>query len=216
VIRAWDGWIDANETWTYASANTITVPAGATSIYAVEDRIKFTQHSVVKYVPLIAVANTLLTIPVNTNYVIENTATYPITLNYYSHGMNPLGYPHWFNYTPTGPTNTTMTGRFSVEGGSVFCKIYGILTGTPAWTNLPTLPIPAANPQMGTGQSFAVEGSGGYFDTGTANYPGLFYPNVKSNATIVTLYANAGAVSTTNPITWANGDQWYVDFNYII
>ena len=45
---------------------------------------------------MVTVADTLLTILVNTDYVVENTGTYPITLNYYSHELSPIGYPHWF------------------------------------------------------------------------------------------------------------------------
>lgn len=37
-----DGWISAGETWTYASATTITVPSGAASKYQKEDWIKIT------------------------------------------------------------------------------------------------------------------------------------------------------------------------------
>ena len=38
-----DGWISADETWAYASATTITVPAGATSKYSAGDKIKLNQ-----------------------------------------------------------------------------------------------------------------------------------------------------------------------------
>ncbi len=41
-----DGWQPANETWTYASATTITVPSGAASKYAKGDKIKLTQTTV--------------------------------------------------------------------------------------------------------------------------------------------------------------------------
>ncbi len=36
-----DGWQDPAQTWTYASAATITVPSGAASIYSVGDKIKY-------------------------------------------------------------------------------------------------------------------------------------------------------------------------------
>jgi hypothetical protein len=88
-----DGWILANETWTYASASTINVPTGAASKYAKGDRIKWTQTTV-KYGVIVAVADTLLTIMVNTDYVVANAA---ISANYYSHEANPVGYPDWFN-----------------------------------------------------------------------------------------------------------------------
>jgi len=106
-----DGWISANETWTYASASTITVPTGAASKYAVGDRIKWTQTTV-KYGVIVTVADTLLTIAVNTDYVVTNAA---ITLNYYSHELSPIGYPHWFNYT------LSFTG-FSADPASPIAK----------------------------------------------------------------------------------------------
>ena len=92
-----DGWISANETWSYASASTITVPAGAASLYQKGDRIKWTQTTV-KYGVIVAVADTLLTIAVNNDYTVANAV---ITLNYYSHQLNPIGYPTWFGYDPT-------------------------------------------------------------------------------------------------------------------
>ena len=107
-----DGWTPVSSTWTYASASTITVPSGAASIYQKGDRIKWTQTTV-KYGVIVAVADTLLTIAVNTDYTVANAA---ISSIYYSHQANPLGYPHWFNYTPsityaggtTDPTSNTI------------------------------------------------------------------------------------------------------------
>ena len=124
-----DGWISANETWTYASASTITVPAGAASKYAVGDRIKWTQTTV-KYGVIVTVADTLLTIAVNTDYTVTNAA---ITLNYYSHEASPIGYPTWFNYAPSvtwtnGPTTTTDDAKFKVEGAS--CTVVWDRIGT--------------------------------------------------------------------------------------
>src|ERR1035437_2933126 len=76
-----DGWTPATGSWTYASASTITVPSGAAAIYQKGDRIKWTQTTV-KYGVIVAVADTLLTIAVNTDYVVTNAA---ISAIYYSH-----------------------------------------------------------------------------------------------------------------------------------
>jgi len=99
-----DGWINPNSTWTYASANTITVTSGAASIYAVGDKIKLTQTTV-KYFYITGVADTVLTITGGTDYTLLNAA---ISLNYYSHG-NAIGFPTSF----TIATNQTfsMNGR---------------------------------------------------------------------------------------------------------
>ncbi len=111
-----DGWTPTNETWTYASASTITVPSGAASKYQKGDRIKWTQTTV-KYGVIVSVANTVLTIAVNTDYVVTNAA---ISANYYSHALNPQGYPGWFNWTPTfvgfSDTPTLSIAKFAVNG----------------------------------------------------------------------------------------------------
>lgn len=38
-----DGWTSVSDTWTYASASTITVPSGAASLYQIGDRVGITQ-----------------------------------------------------------------------------------------------------------------------------------------------------------------------------
>lgn len=135
-----DGWISANETWTYASASTITVPTGAASKYKKGDRIKWTQTTV-KYGAIVTVADTLLTIQVNTDYVVTDAA---ISANFYSHELNPIGYPGWFAMAaPTwtvstfddgaGGQPTTNIFRISIKGNTAFVKCQG--SGTKAGAN---------------------------------------------------------------------------------
>ncbi len=111
-----DGWIDANETWTYLLSNLITVPTGAASKYNIGDKIKLTQTTV-KYFVIIGVADTILTVTGGTSYTLANAA---ITGNYYSHADQPLGFPAAFAYTITGWTGVTadFTGvaRFWTQG----------------------------------------------------------------------------------------------------
>jgi hypothetical protein len=155
VIRNYDGWIDANETWTYASANTITVPSGAASKYAVGDRIKWTQTTV-KYGVITAVADTLLTIAVNTDYVVTNAA---ISANYYSHEVNPMGYPQIFNFTPSityaggsGPTTASVVERYSITGKEItYWVTYTITTigsGNAVYIIM-SIPLQPANSSYG-------------------------------------------------------------------
>lgn len=134
-----DGWISAGETWTYASASTITVPSGAAAKYSKGDRIKFTQTTV-KYGVIVAVADTLLTIAVNTDYTVANAA---ITLNYYSHQQSPVGYPHWYAYTPTingtgGSIGTYAQDRaqfrYKVDGSSCTVFLNVRITNVGSWT----------------------------------------------------------------------------------
>jgi len=141
-----DGWTPASEAWTYASASTITVPAGAGSKYAVGDKIKWTQTTV-KYGVIVAVANTLLTIAVNTDYVVTDAA---ISLNYYSHELNPIGYPHWFTYTPTitwtagtAPSGSpTKRERFSIRGRTCMVSVFNHSYTPGATVTGASVPLP--------------------------------------------------------------------------
>lgn len=145
-----DGWIPVGDSWTYASASTITVPSGAASIYQKGDRIKWTQTTV-KYGVIVGVADTVLTIAVNTDYVVTDAA---ISAIYYSHQANPIGYPHWFNYTPTwgGFTGTVPSGgtvmKYAIKGNT--CSFY-LAPTTPGTSNATTLTftVPVA-PVSGT------------------------------------------------------------------
>jgi hypothetical protein len=60
-----DGWIPAEETWTYASATTITVPSGAASKYQKGDKIKITNNSATKYFSVVGVGGAAVTVLVN-------------------------------------------------------------------------------------------------------------------------------------------------------
>ena len=94
------GWIPAQETWAYASASTITVPAGAASKYSVGDKLKWTQTTL-RYAYVTAVADTVLTVVVAlANGTASEVANAAITSPYYSKASSPVGFPHSFNYTP--------------------------------------------------------------------------------------------------------------------
>lgn len=214
VIRAWDGWNAVADTWTYASATTITVPTGAASLYSVGDKIKLTQTTT-KYFYIVTVADTLLTVTGGSDYTLANAA---ITSPYVSHISNPVGFPQYFAYTPTGPTNTTLTGRFTVEGRTCFTTIKAVLTGVPNWTNMPTLPITVGASYLSNGYDTSSSGTGGYLDSGTANFINGITPTILAGDTTCRLdsTANSTIVSATNPITWATNDTWIVRLNYEI
>lgn len=117
----WNGWVDAGESWAYASPTTITVPSGAASKYAKGDKIKLTQTTV-KYFSIIAVADTLLTITGGTDYTLVNAA---ISLNYYSHEDSPVGFPGSFAYTPT----LVWTAGTAPSGAVGVTKVYFKVSG---------------------------------------------------------------------------------------
>lgn len=98
IFRGLDGWIDANETWTYASGvgtnvGTFTISGvDTTGKYQAGDKIKFTQTTV-KYAVITKVAfstDTTVTIYMGTDYTIANAA---ISANYYSKDSSPQGFP---------------------------------------------------------------------------------------------------------------------------
>lgn len=136
-----DGWQLANETWTYASASTITVPSGAASRYAKGDKIKITQTTV-KYFYIIGVADTVLTITGGSSYTLADAA---ISANYYSHQENPIGFPNYFTFTigswaTTGtaftnaPTSTQL--RFSISGVQCHVWIVALTNATSGGTGI--------------------------------------------------------------------------------
>jgi len=85
AVAGIDGWTTVTDTWLYASATTITVPAGALSIYQPGDVWKLTANSVVLEGYVSVVSNTLLTVVGDplTNYTFSNIK--------FSHMGVPLG-----------------------------------------------------------------------------------------------------------------------------
>jgi len=146
----WDGWQPAG-TWTYASATTITVPAGAAAIYSVGDKIKLTQTTV-KYFYIITVADTLLTVTGGSDYTVADAA---ITNNYYSKASSPVGFPGRFQWNPTeawtagtAPINPSVNNCFFSIVGKV-CTVNAFRSGYTAGAtctvltfDLPVTPSP--------------------------------------------------------------------------
>ena len=147
-----DGWISANETWTYASASTITVPSGAAAKYAKGDKIKLTQTTV-KYFYIVGVADTVLTVTGGDTYTVANEA---ITLNYYSHASSPIGFPCYFTYTPTFSGSAGSIGtfvitqnrsRFSINGRTCHWQGIWYVSNVGSWSGnfRCTAPVNAAS-----------------------------------------------------------------------
>lgn len=83
-----DGWVGVTESWTYASATTVTVPSDATAKYAPGDKVKFSNGST-KYFTIQTVASTLLTFTGGSDTV-ANSA---ISAIYYSKVDTPQTFP---------------------------------------------------------------------------------------------------------------------------
>jgi len=140
------GWVEVADTWTYASATTITVPSGAASKYQKGDKIKLTQTTV-KYFYIVGVADTVLTVTGGSDYSLANAT---ITSPYFSKIENPQGFPGNFNYTATitpaesmTVTDSGSTMYFSIVGNRVLFSYSGSgTTGGTASTYIDvTLPV---------------------------------------------------------------------------
>ena len=206
-----DGWSVAGETWTYASASTITVPSGAASKYAKGDKIRWKQGAGYKYAYIVGVADTVLTVTGGSDYTVANDT---VTDNYYSHQTSPIGFPQTFTFVPTWGCLTgdqpslgsgSLAGKFSIIGTTCFFDIgtnmavnttFG--TGTFTW-KLPT-------PQK-EGVDVILLSSVYVLDAGTG-YWGFPYVQIKPGNVII-CQSQTGSVDTmsaTFPITFASGD----------
>lgn len=218
-----DGWTGAGETWTYASATTITVPSDATGKYAVGDKIKIYQNSGVKYFYVTGVTSTVLTINGGSDYTLTNTA---ILNPCYSKMPTPQGFPGFFNFTPTWGTtgtapalgNGTISGTFRMVNKHIDFDILfqaGSTTtfGTQSFTF--TFPVQASAYYIsGTGPVNRTFNASGYMeDNGVAGYLAICgLTNSTLGATKFTVrYINSaggasGAVGATSPWTFGSTD----------
>lgn len=203
-----DGWTLANETWTYASANTINVPSGAASKYAKGDKIRIKQGAGYKYLYVITVADTLLTVTGGSDYTVANSA---ITDNYYSHQVNPIGFPIKFSCAaPTWNTSDIDNGTggqqptagatdFSIMGNKV--SLRGAWANSNVFKNgagatISTSALPATLP---TNASFfnlpcGIANPGGVNATITDRVAGEFRLNANSSIADNTNLAYSGFI----------------------
>lgn len=99
MVKSAGGWINANETWTYAAnpvthLYTFTVAADVTLKYQAGMKLKCTQGGSVKYFIITAVStfvggNTTITAYGGTTYTLGAT----ITANFFSYARSPFGFP---------------------------------------------------------------------------------------------------------------------------
>lgn len=133
-----DGWISANETWTYASSTSFTISGDLTGKYQKGDKIRLKQGGGYKYFYIIGVSysspNTTITITGGSDYSLTNST---ITDNYYSKALKPQDFPNYFNWTPTvtaesgTPTVNSISARFQLSYPFIFIQIgYGVSNGS--------------------------------------------------------------------------------------
>jgi hypothetical protein len=149
-----DGWTTANATWSYISASKIGI-TGASSILSVGDKLKYEASGSTIYQYVTSAASALVVVTGGTDYSVPNAA---ITNNYYSKQSSPLGFPQWFNYTPTYSAVSPMTytsasttvAKFSLIGKVMHVRVSatGTTGGTAAVTIFFTLPIAVLDTQQ--------------------------------------------------------------------
>lgn len=194
-----DGWTNANESWAYATANTITVPSGAAAKYKKGDKIKLTQTTV-KYFYVTAVADTVLTVTGGTDYTVANAA---ITNNYYSHQENPIGFPDWFNCAaPTWATTSidNGTGGQQPTAGSNTFKIIGLqvfIRGALGGSNVKKVNSDAVIAISALPATLPVNSSFFNLPCGVSNPAGINALVVDRDANLFWIYANSSIADNT-------------------
>jgi len=187
-------WQTANQTWARASSTTITVPAGAASIYSVGDKIRFKQNAgTYVYFYVVAVADTVLTLTGGTDYTVANET---ITANDFSQLTSPVGFPQWFALTaPTfavasydngsGGQPTTSEYRFCINGRSVQIHYRG--NGTKAGTDNQIIFALAGLPKAPANSTDRTCLGCGYIEAGSSQV-----------LTVMTLSTDAYCMTNTN------------------
>lgn len=121
ATRIKGGWIAPGATWTYASASTFTISGDWTDRIGVGTKAWLTQTtSKFFYVTACSHSAGTTTVTVNggSDHSLANAA---ITAPYFSNDATPVGFPHWFNWTPssfTGFSSNPSSGiyRFTING----------------------------------------------------------------------------------------------------
>jgi hypothetical protein len=153
-----NGWVKVTEQWTRTGNYTFTIPTDYTSKYILGLRIRYTEGGSYEYGVVISSSYsagtdlTTVTLATNNDYAIATTT---MVGRHISLAENPIGYPHWFNYTPTGSASGSMTytvttvnrAKFSVLGRRCDVSIYvvGTTGGTASNTLYLTYPITPSN-----------------------------------------------------------------------
>jgi len=179
------GWMLEDDTLTYASPTTVT--SANPSWYNKGDKISC-QNNGQKWWYVLGISGSVLTVTGGTNYPVENAA---ITTVKRSHFLNPIGFPHYFEWSgasgfnPQGFSGTpTEAHRFSILGRMLVFGVY--ISGTSnAITFTGTMPI---DPYQGNHWCINVQDSGAY-SWGHAQVIGA--------STVITFYKDAGTTGWT-------------------
>lgn len=207
--QAINGWIPINESWTYDSASTIAVPSNATERFSKGVKIRFTQGGVDKYFVAYPTSTTRLTVLVNTDYTVANSAITNIYISY----DNPRDFPEYFSYAPA----------ISAQGGG-FAIGNGTITGAYACIGRTTIQVKiqvsgGSTTNWGTGYiNFGIPISPvSDIESGTGNilHSGTRYAlsSYLRTSDMRTIYGN-NIVGQGTPVTLGSGSSIYISVLY--
>lgn len=218
-----DGWITANETFTYASATTFTCSADLAANLSTGDKIKLTQTSA-KYFYVTGISGTTITVNGGTDYTLANAA---ITLPFYSKAASPTGFPQSFAYTPTFANFTkgsaAIVSKFSMTGKTVWGTLSVVLAADSTMGTAPTFTVPVTAAGTGTYPtatlSINVIGKLNMLDSGTAGYSGDVALTSTTVATLIVLGTAGSYLNTANPTAavpfgWTTNDAFVCEYSY--
>lgn len=199
-----DGWTAVVETWTYASASTITIPTDGTTKYQAGMKIRLKQGAGYKYYNARTIAATLLTVFVNTDFTVANAAITDIS---YSFDETPFGWPERFNYA-TSPTNLTIgngsiVATYKVTGKTIENSIVCTLGSTSSVSGLITFNAPVSENTYQLPMCWLQDAGTNTFAGLAALSGGIYYIYaINTSGT----YMSVTATSSTVPYTWATSD----------
>lgn len=218
----WDGWIAVTDSWSYASATTVTVPSDATTKYSVGDRIKFIQSATTKYFQVTAVASTTLTLTGLSGVTVANAA---ISSIYYSKSFTPTGHSlAWQSWTPTWTNltvgNGTQSAAYIQIGKTVHFRVGVVFGSTTSVGGTVSLNYPVTAAAYSGSATVQTLGNAQFYDqsTGAVN-KGIFVYNstTAGNAQYFNVSGSlivATNMGTTTPFTWATSDEVFITGTY--
>jgi hypothetical protein len=214
------GWIEVSDSWSYASAATITIPTDGTTRYQKAMKIRLKQGGGYKYYVVASLTATVITVIVSTDYTVANSAITDIA---YSFIENPYGFPTQFSFVPTW-TNLTLgngseNAKWSVQQGNIKGHIELTFGSTSSISgavsfNAPVNPLDyAINLREPIGTTIFRDASPSAANVGqtiiaTASTLGV---RIMDSSGTYGLQVN---ISSTIPFTWTTNDILFVSFDY--
>lgn len=133
---------------------------------------------------------------------------------------NTLSAGAWQTFTPSFANLTvgdgTVTGRYTLVGGTLFVRVQLTLGSTTTIGTLPTMTLPGSHTVVDPPSSSLV-GQLVVVDTGTAVFLGALRMTSTTTVGLYALgvgatYATVTQVTASVPMTWTNGDSFEMAF----